>query len=293
MKTIEHCPVCKEKEFKKFLRVRDYMISKEKFNIVKCQNCGFHFTNPIPEEKDIGEYYKSDDYISHSSNKKGVINFLYNIVRKKTLKRKVALLRYEIEGDELLDIGSGTGHFLQAAKEKGFNGIGVEPNADARKFAHSQNDVRSVSQEELHVMERHGFDVITMWHVLEHVYDLETDLTKINEILNPSGKLFIAVPNMNSFDARFYKKYWAAYDVPRHLYHFQQIHLSRLMLGYGFRLKKVIPMKYDAYYISMLSEKYRSRLFFFGPIIGFISNRMGKKYGYSSQLYVFEKTYDL
>lgn len=289
MKTIENCPVCGETEFKKFLRVRDYMISKEKFNIVTCENCSFHFTNPIPEEKNIGKYYKSTDYISHSSNKKGIINFLYNIVRKKTLKKKVDLIRYEIEGDELLDIGSGTGHFLKAAKDKGFNGIGIEPNAEARKFAHSKNEVRSVSQEELHVMERHSFDVITMWHVLEHVYDLKTDLKKINEILSASGKLFIAVPNMNSFDARFYKKYWAAYDVPRHLYHFKQIHLSRLMLEYGFNLKKVIPMKYDAYYISMLSEKYRSRLFFFGPIIGFISNRMGKKYGYSSQLYVFEK----
>lgn len=289
MNTIRNCPVCKETYFKDFLEVKDHMITQEEFKIVECDSCGFHFTNPIPEVDKIGEYYKSEEYISHSSNKKGLINYLYNKVRGITLKEKVKWLRNETEGKALLDIGSGTGHFLRAANENGFNGIGLEPDAEARDFAHKNNHVRSSSQEELYNIDDNTFDVITMWHVLEHVYDLRKDLKRIDEILRSNGKLFIAVPNMNSYDARFYKKYWAAYDVPRHLYHFKKNDISRLLLDFGFDLKKVIPMKYDSFYVSMLSEKYKKRFSLFGVFIGLISNLKSKKYGYSSQVYVFEK----
>ena len=129
-----------------------------------------------------------------------------------------------------------------------------------------------------------------MWHVLEHVYDLKKDIKVIHSILKPDGRVFIAVPNMNSLDARHYKKYWAAYDVPRHLYHFRKIDVVRLMLDHGFELKKVIPMKFDAFYISMISERYRSRLPFFGFFVGLVSNLRAKKFGYSSQVYVFAKS---
>ena len=290
MNSIRNCPVCEETYFKDFLEVTDYMITKEKFKIVECDSCGFHFTNPIPEADKIGEYYKSEAYVSHSSNKKGLINYLYNKVREITLKEKVKWVLNETDGKALLDIGSGTGHFLKAVNENGFKGIGLEPDAEARDFAHKNNHVRSSSQEELYNIEDRSFDVITMWHVLEHVYDLRKDLQKIHDILKSGGKLFIAVPNMNSYDARFYKEFWAAYDVPRHLYHFKQNDISRLLLDFGFDLKKVIPMKYDSYYVSMLSEKYRKQFSFLGVFIGFISNRKAKKYGYSSQVYVFEKT---
>lgn len=289
MNSIRNCPVCLETYFKDFLEVKDHMITKEEFKIVECDSCGFHFTNPIPEADKIGEYYKSEEYISHSSNKKGVINFLYNRVREITLKEKVKWVRNETDGKCLLDIGSGTGHFLKAANDNGFNGIGLEPDPDARDFAHKNNHVRSSSQEELYNIEEGSFDVITMWHVLEHVYDLRKDLKRIDEILKSNGKLFIAVPNMNSYDARYYKEYWAAYDVPRHLYHFTQNDISRLLMDFGFDLKKVIPMKYDAYYVSMLSEKYKKRFSLLGVFRGLISNFKAKKYGYSSQVYVFEK----
>jgi len=265
------------------------MITKEEFKIVECNSCGFHFTNPIPAPDKIGEYYKSEDYISHSSNKKGVINFLYNTVRGITLKQKVKWIRNETNGKHLLDIGSGTGHFLKAVNNGGFSGMGLEPDSDARAFAHKNNHVRSSSQEELYTIEKESFDVVTMWHVLEHVYDLRKDLKRIEEVLKSNGKLFIAVPNMNSYDARFYKEFWAAYDVPRHLYHFTEKDISRLLSEFGFDLKKVIPMKYDSYYVSMLSEKYKKRSSLFGVFRGFISNLNSKKYGYSSQVYVFEK----
>jgi 2-polyprenyl-3-methyl-5-hydroxy-6-metoxy-1,4-benzoquinol methylase len=289
MNSIRNCPVCEETYFKDFLEVKDHMITQEEFKIVECDSCGFHFTNPIPESDKIAEYYKSEEYISHSSNKKGVINFLYNTVRGITLQEKVKWIRNETDGKCLLDIGSGTGHFLKAANDKGFNGIGLEPDPDARDFAHRNNHVRSSSQEELYNIDKNSFDVITMWHVLEHVYDLRKDLKRIEEVLRSNGKLFIAVPNMNSYDAKYYKEYWAAYDVPRHLYHFKKNDISRLLLDFGLDLKKVIPMRYDSYYVSMLSEKYKKRFSLFGVFRGLISNLKAKKYGYSSQVYVFEK----
>lgn len=289
MKAIRNCPVCKETYFKPFLEVKDHMITQEEFKIVKCDSCGFHFTNPIPEADKIGEYYKSEEYISHSSNQKGLINFLYNKVRNITLKEKVKWIMNETDGRDLLDIGSGTGHFLKAANDKGFNGTGLEPDTDARDFAHKNNHVRSSAQEELYNIEENSFDVITMWHVLEHVYELRKDLQRIDEILRGNGRLFIAVPNMNAYDARYYKKDWAAYDVPRHLYHFQENDVSRLLMDFGFHLKKVIPMRFDSYYVSMLSEKYKKRFSPFGFVIGLISNLKAKKYGHSSQVYVFEK----
>lgn len=290
MNTIESCVVCGSKEQKEFLKVKDHMITKEEFTIVECKNCGFHFTNPIPEKEKIGDYYKSEEYISHSSSKKGVINFLYNIVRNKTLKQKVKWVRNAVHGKRLLDIGSGTGHFLRAAKDNGFEGYGIEPDEDARTYAHKENHVRSCDQSELYNLEKNSVDVITMWHVLEHVYELKKDVDRMHEILSAGGKIFVAVPNMNSYDARFYKQYWAAYDVPRHLYHFQQQDISKFFMDRGFELEKVIPMKYDSFYVSMLSEKYRKRFSLFGVVVGLISNMKAKKYGYSSQVYVLHKS---
>ena len=290
MNNIEKCAVCNEQEFETFMELKDHMITQEQFTIVACKNCGFHFTNPIPDENKIGEYYKSEEYISHSSSKKGVINYLYNVVRNYTLKQKVKWIKNSTNGKKLLDIGSGTGHFLKAANDKGFTGSGIEPDEDARSYAHKEHHVRSCAQEELYNVETQSMDVITMWHVLEHVYHLDKDIAEINRILKSSGKLFIAAPNMGSYDAKYYGKFWAAYDVPRHLYHFQQTDISKLFMRKGFKLDKVIPMRFDSYYVSMLSEKYKKRFSLFGFVIGLISNMKAKKYGYSSQVYVFEKS---
>lgn len=289
MEQILNCPVCGGSDYEKFLTPKDYLVSKNKFKISECKSCGFHFTNPIPSRDKIGEYYQSENYISHHTNKRGFINSLYVLIRKSTLQNKVSWVKKVTHGLHLLDIGSGTGHFLKVANDRGFQGVGIEPNENARAFAHRVNQVRSSPQEDLYNIEDNTFDVITMWHVLEHVYDLRKDLHVIHNILKPDGKLFIAVPNMESFDARHYKRFWAAYDVPRHLYHFRKIDLVRLLLDFGFELKKVIPMKYDAYYISMLSEKNRTRIPFLGFAIGFLSNLRAKRFGYSSQTYVFEK----
>lgn len=290
MKTIETCPICNHQEFEFYIQVKDFLVTRNKFKIVKCKNCGFHFTNPRPYLDKIGDYYKSTNYISHNPNSKGLISIFYNFVREINLKNKIGWIKHETIGRDLLDIGSGTGDFLRVANENGFNGIGLEPNESAREYAHKINSVRSSPQEELYNIEERSFDIITMWHVLEHVYELRKDLEHISKILKNDGKLFIAVPNMNSYDAQHYKSYWAAYDLPRHLYHFTKNDISRLMLDFGFELKKIIPLKYDAYYISMLSEKHRTFLPFLGIFQGFISNLKADKNGYSSQLYVFAKS---
>ncbi len=287
MNTIEKCVVCGSTSHHPFLELKDHMITQELFTIVECENCGFHFTNPIPSIDKIGHYYQSEEYISHSSSRKGLINWLYNVVRNRTLQQKVSWINNAVHGKRLLDVGSGTGHFLRVAQKKGFEGYGIEPDDEARRFAHKVNHVRSCDQAELYSLENNSVDVITMWHVLEHIYDLRKDLARMREILSPGGKMFVAVPNMNAYDARYYEKFWAAYDVPRHLYHFRQQDIAKLFLDMGFQLEKVIPMKYDAFYVSMLSEKYKGRFSLFGGVIGFISNIRAKKYGYSSQVYVF------
>ena len=265
------------------------MITKEEFKIVNCDSCGFHFTNPIPTRENIGDYYKSDVYVSHSSSKKGLINRLYNSVRKRTLKQKVNWIKSNSNGKQLLDLGCGTGHFLRAAIDSGFNGIGIEPDEDARNFAKTENNLSPLPQSELYNLEKGSIDVITMWHVLEHVYDLKKDVEVLTQLVNEKGTIFIAVPNMNSYDARKYKSFWAAYDVPRHLYHFQENDIRNLFGQFDFELTKVLPMKYDAYYVSMLSEKYLGGSMIKAIFSGFNSNQKAKKYGFSSQVYVLKR----
>lgn len=289
MNNISECPICSHVSHTLFLEVKDHMITKEEFKIVSCDSCGFHFTNPIPTRDNIGEYYKSDVYVSHSSSKKGLINRLYNNVRKRTLKQKVDWINSNSNGKELLDLGCGTGHFLRAAIDAGFNGLGIEPDQDARNFAKTENNVAPLPQNELYNLPKGSLDVITMWHVLEHVYDLKKDVEVLTQLVNENGTIFIAVPNMNSYDARKYKSFWAAYDVPRHLYHFQENAIRNLFGQFDFELTKVLPMKYDAYYVSMLSEKYLGGSMIKAIFSGFISNRKAKKYGFSSQVYVLKR----
>jgi 2-polyprenyl-3-methyl-5-hydroxy-6-metoxy-1,4-benzoquinol methylase len=289
MKQIEQCPICNNTEQEVFLSVKDHMITQEQFSIVRCKGCGFHFTNPIPDPNKIGDYYKSEEYVSHSSSKKGIINFLYGVVRKRTLNQKVVWLNQSANGKTLLDVGCGTGHFLRTAKAHGYGVTGIDPDEDARRFAKEENGIEPLPQQELYGLPENSFDAITMWHVLEHVYELNADLAKMATLLKPDGVFMIAVPNMASYDAQHYQKYWAAYDVPRHLYHFQQEDMVSLMDNHGFDLKKVLPMKYDAYYVSMLSEKYKKGSLLKALITGWKSNRKAKDYGFSSQVYVFQR----
>lgn len=288
-KTITHCPICDAKDFVKFIDCVDYTVSNDMFTIVECTNCKFHFTNPIPVIEEIGEYYKSESYVSHSSTSKGLINKIYQKVRTYTLKQKVKLITKHSNGKNHVDIGAGTGHFINATTLAGFNSLGLEPDEDARKLAESTHKVNIQPLENLYDIEKKSVDVITMWHVLEHVYNLQKDLIQIESVLKDDGVLVVAVPNMNSYDAKHYKEYWAAYDLPIHLYHFTPNDINTLFEKHNMEVVEILPMKFDSFYVSMLSEKYKGGNIISAFINGLKSNIKANSEEYSSQTYILRK----
>lgn len=292
MHNYTNCPVCKNQTFKPFLTCEDHTVSHKKFNIVSCEACGFKFTNPIPDISELGNYYKSEDYISHSNTKKGIISRLYHIVRNYTLKKKLSLLSEYVSRGTILDYGCGTGMFLKVCQDAGWKTFGTEPDSGARTLASEMGLKTYQDKQELDLAnENKTFDAITLWHVLEHVTDLEQTLRFFKDKLNKNGVLVIAVPNHASYDAIHYREFWAAYDVPRHLYHFEIKTVSNLLSGFGFELDKALPMKFDSFYVSMLSEKYKTGAidYFKAILIGLKSNLKAKAtQNYSSLIYVFK-----
>lgn len=293
MEVLSACPVCSATEFKPFLFCKDYTVSRETFSIVECASCRFRFTNPRPEADILGNYYKSEDYVSHSNSSKGLINFLYQKVRRHTLKRKLKLVsRYSSPGS-LLDIGCGTGEFLNTCKRGNWKTLGIEPGDEAREMGIKNYGLDVKKESGIKNLEDSSFDVITMWHVLEHVPLLQERVKELKRLLKAGGALFIAVPNCASKDALHYKEFWSAYDLPRHLYHFRPQDIRRLFEMNGMRIEKILPMKFDSFYVSMLSEKYMTgspnpiRAFF----TGLHSNlsAMGDGKTYSSQIYVIKR----
>lgn len=284
------CKICNSEQKKFFLTCKDHTVSRETFTIVECEDCSFRYTENAPNQDQIGPYYKSENYVSHTSSKKGFINTVYNRVRKKTLKSKELLIRKhnQQQTGKLLDIGAGTGHFIKTCLDKNWNVTGLEPDKDARKLAKDLNKIDLKPLGAFFELSE-KFNSITMWHVLEHVHQLNPYFEKIYSLLENDGHFFIAVPNCNSWDARHYKEFWAAYDVPRHLYHFREKDIKSLAEKHGFNLEKILPMKYDAYYVSLLSEQYKGGSKFKAFINGWKSNRKIGKYGASSQIYILKK----
>lgn len=291
MEHLEHieCPSCGTTNQTPFLMVKDHFLTKENFSLGKCSSCGLLFTVNRPAADNIGKYYKSTDYVSHSSTKKGIVNRVYGMVRNYTLGKKVKLISELVSGTNLLDIGAGTGHFLKRAKDEGFTVLGLEPDEDARRVAKDLNTVDLLPLHELTELGHERFDAITMWHVLEHVFELNSELESIIAALKKDGVLVIAVPNYTSFDAEYYKEFWAAYDVPRHLYHFSPDVITKLVEAKGLKFEKMLPMKFDSYYVSMLSEKYKGGSLLNAFRVGLLSNMKAKNGNYSSQIYVFRK----
>jgi 2-polyprenyl-3-methyl-5-hydroxy-6-metoxy-1,4-benzoquinol methylase len=293
MLQINNCPVCGSSQFESFLTCKDYTVSGEFFNIVSCVNCRFKFTNPRPSDSEIGNYYKSEAYVSHSNTRKGLINKLYHLVRKKTLKDKLSLISKYVSRGTILDYGCGTGMFLNVCKESGWEAYGMEPDSGARKIAAEMGlktfqDKTSLKQE----LGQKKLNAITLWHVLEHVTDPEETLGFFREQLDANGVLIIAVPNYTSQDAKHYKEFWAAYDVPRHLYHFEINTVTKMLQPYGFKLVGTKAMKFDSFYVSMLSEKYKtgSIKYLSAFIQGLKSNlKANQAKDYSSVIYVFKK----
>lgn len=285
-----NCPVCAKNDFSLFLDTQDYFLSGEPFSIRQCTACGFKFVNPRPDKDDIGRYYQSDAYISHDANNSSLLGRMYKIARIFSIKIKYKTAGRYVSSGRILDVGCGTGEFLKYCKSKGFDVAGVEPNEKARTFAREVNDIPVACS--LFDIETGPaqFNCVTMWHVLEHLHDLNESIEFVKGRLLPGGVFIVAVPNCNSWDAQKFGKFWAAYDVPRHLYHFTEATMKILAEAHGFEIVQSFPQKLDAYYVSMLSEKYQlGRTNYVNALFrGFWSNfQAGRKgRGHSSQIFV-------
>lgn len=278
----------KHKEFV----VKDHSVSGKPFQLCYDDEFDMWITTPQPAENVIAEYYNSDDYISHTDSKRNLFEMVYHVVRQMSLKRKLRIINnYEARYKRLLDVGCGTGEFLLKALNSDWAVTGVEPNPKARAIANTKINDRAFNAEHLKTLDGEVFDVITLWHVLEHLPDLNAQIEQFKRLLSRKGTLLIAVPNFKSYDAQYYKEYWAAYDVPRHFWHFSSKSIKLLFGKHGFEIVKVLPMFYDSYYVSLLSEKYRTGHLNLlkGFWIGFKSNFKARRTKeYSSHIYILK-----
>lgn len=287
----DKCPVCGSIKITQFLDLPDHFLTREKFQLVRCSNCEVLITSPAPTPDKIFSYYKSDEYVSHNDSKKGWVNFAYQQVKNITLRQKVALIKNYTQGSKLLDYGCGTGDFLKYASNQQFDVSGIEPDKSAREIALSKGiSVHDISHLEA---QKSSYDVVTLWHVLEHTYDPVQTLRQLKSLLSAQGILILALPNYKSADAAQFKSFWAAYDVPRHLFHFSQKTIHVINDALNMNLVDIKPMPFDAYYVSMLSKKYQTGNMAPGIISGWKSNQKAKKTGeYSSLIYVLQKQGD-
>lgn len=293
MHEVTACPICGGTRLSHYLETRDYHLTHEVFALKRCEDCSLILTSPRPETKRLIEYYASDDYISHTSAGTNLLNQAYLLARRYTLRRKLGLVERFAPKGRILDFGCGTGEFLKQAQTKHWDTYGVEPAEKARNTARQQlpnihADVSSIQSQDL--------QAITLWHVLEHVPELNEVLVQLKERLSATGTIFIAVPNVNSYDSRHYGPKWAGLDVPRHLWHFGQPNMVRLLKNHQLKWVQTLPMKLDAYYVSLLSEKYRSHNKLTIPAVykamysGLKSNQEARRSTeYSSLIYVARK----
>jgi SAM-dependent methyltransferase len=268
------CPLCGSKKIQKVFDVIDYTVSGTSFELDDCAQCTLRFTQGIPDALNIQSYYRSENYISHSDTREGLTNRLYHLARKRTLSNKRRLLQHAtgLRQGSLLDVGAGSGAFVHYMKAAGWSVTGLEPDAPARNKAMEVNQVHLLPIDHLFHLPEKSFDAITLWHVLEHVHDLHGYIQQLERMLKPTGRIFIAVPNYTSYDAALYKQFWAAYDVPRHLYHFSPASMNKLLDLHHLKLEKMQPMWFDSFYISLLSGKYKTGRE--NRIIGFLNGML-------------------
>ncbi|MFY8067889.1 MAG: class I SAM-dependent methyltransferase [Flavobacterium sp.] len=276
-------------EDKSFITVKDFSVSGESFSLLLNEEYQILKTHPQPTIDKLGSYYEFEDYISHTDGKRTLFEKMYHFIKRKAIHDKVKLINsYQPVKGRILDIGAGTGDFLLECKNQNWDILGIEPNDKAKGIALGKGIKFGDTIEKL---ESNSFDVITMWHVLEHVPDVEYQVAELKRLLKPSGTIIIAVPNFKSYDANHYKEFWAAYDVPRHLWHFSKTAIEKLFDKQNMNLEDVKPMWFDSFYVSLLSEKYKSGKmnFISGFFIGLISNVSGCfKNEFSSHIYVLK-----
>ena len=277
-----------------YVTCEDYTVSNKNFDLLYNMQYRMLETFPKPEGKELASYYESEDYISHTDSKETLTDKLYQTVKGIALKSKLKLLNsFQTEEKNLLDVGCGTGDFLLTCKNNGWNVVGVEPNKNAQALAISklsEKNTANIASDLLEISSQQ-FDVITLWHVLEHVPDLNSYIYKLRSLLKPNGVLVIAVPNYKSYDANYYKQFWAAFDVPRHLWHFSKKSIELIFSEFDMEVTKILPMKFDSFYVSLLSEKYKTGKsnFLKAFYVGMLSNLKAMRTNeYSSLIYVIK-----
>jgi 2-polyprenyl-3-methyl-5-hydroxy-6-metoxy-1,4-benzoquinol methylase len=282
------------KTHNKHITLKDYSVSGQTFELLTDPSLGLLYTHPKPGDEQLKAYYPQEGYISHSNQLKSFFDFLYHAVRYFSLRKKVRFIKpFKSKAGALLDVGAGTGSFIRAAKRSGWDVKGIEPDSVARGIANTKNANTVFSLKTLSSLKTASYDVITLWHVLEHLPNLQEDLKTFKRLLKPNGRIIVAVPNFNSFDAIYFKGFWAAYDVPRHLWHFSQDTIPKVFSEVQMTLESTHPMRMDAYYVSMLSNKHKtgSIRFLSSLKIGCRSNLQASKTGeYSSLIYVLKNT---
>lgn len=272
-----------------YISTKDFLVSGDSFDLLYNKEFDMLVTHPQPNSEKIGRYYESSEYISHTDEHRSIVSFLYQNIKAYTLKSKVKYIQ-KCSGKigRILDIGAGTGDFLVSAKNSGWKVDGVEVN----KLARDKALIKGINlNENLDDLKDQKYDIITLWHVLEHLPNLEMSLKKIDSLLKPTGILVIAVPNFRSFDAKYYSKYWAAFDVPRHFWHFSKNSVTKLLPDNYVRMNTK-AMIFDSFYVSLLSEKYKSGSAFSikALFIGLCSNiKALRTKEYSSLIYTFKK----
>jgi 2-polyprenyl-3-methyl-5-hydroxy-6-metoxy-1,4-benzoquinol methylase len=281
--------VVKEISKSTYLKVKDHSVSNETFKLLHDVDLDMLETFPQPSLDKLPDYYKSEDYISHTDGKRNLFEKAYHFIKSIALKRKLKLINSVSNDDKhLLDFGCGTGDFLEIAQKNGWNISGIEPNEKARSIANKKTKDSVFDANHIYNLKESSFDVITLWHVLEHLPDLDAHIIQFKKLLQPDGTLIIAVPNFKSYDANHYSQFWAAYDVPRHLWHFSKTAISKVIAKHDLEVVNIHPMMFDAYYVSLLSEKYKSGTMnpFKAFWTGWLSNRKAKRTGeYSSLIY--------
>ena len=293
MELLNNCPACGSEAVIPLFKSRDYFLTKEEFSVVECRDCKLRFTNPRPGFAEILKYYDSSEYISHDTSEKTLLTKVYTAARNYMLKKKYAIVKSYSKGSSLLDVGCGSGEFLNYCKIKGVTTFGVELNEKPREFARKSFGL-DIREKLVDFPEtEYKFDCITLWHVLEHIHNLKETMAMLKTRLKPGGVLIIALPNYSSWDSVHFETFWAAYDLPRHLYHFNEISFRKFSSAERLKILQIIPQKLDSFYISLISEKYmHGRSNFLKAIIkGLYSNSTAGKNarGHSSLIYILSR----
>jgi 2-polyprenyl-3-methyl-5-hydroxy-6-metoxy-1,4-benzoquinol methylase/predicted nucleic-acid-binding Zn-ribbon protein len=288
---IEKCPLCNSNVFSPKARPKDFRVSNETFYVVSCDGCGHTFTSPRPADEELHKFYGEESYISHTNSDKGLFNKIYLAVKRYATKKKSHLISEVAIKGKILDVGAGTGDFLNACKQQGWDVYGVEPSPIARVYAREQFQIELQTAEAVFNLPKRNFQAITLWHVLEHLPDLNEYFNCFEQLLTEDGTLVIAVPNFESQDARFYGDDWAAWDVPIHISHFSKLTMHKWAKKFGFQIVGIKNMPFDSFYVSMLSEKNQHSKFSFvkGAVQGLLSNLKSGKDNASSLIYIMKK----